>query len=229
MAEDESDQHMGTNLAWVQVTQLAVSCSSLGDLFVYCNKLTDGSPVAKAAITSCDTRKQVTFSALGATDGAGCLTTEHSEQSRYTLIATSGNDQVLYHSAVIQLPIKAQYFGHVISDRGMYKPKETVRAKGWIRRAVPRGAKNALELGEGLTGTFQARDSRGGEVAKGDVVLNKHGAFDFSFDLPDTVNLGDTNTQYVVSHSPLQASIYPFAHTLTVLSFILTCCGRFVL
>ena len=79
----------------------------------------------------------------------------------------------------------------VFDDRKMYRPKEEVSIKGYIR--VYEGGKfgDVAALGDNASGvTYQVRDSRGNEIGKGTANLNAFGAFDFKFKLPDNANLG---------------------------------------
>ena len=79
----------------------------------------------------------------------------------------------------------------VFDDRGMYRPKEEVSVKGYVRvyqggkfgdiQGLPDAAHNL---------TFSVKDARGNEIAKGEATLNAFGAFDFKFKLPDNANLG---------------------------------------
>ncbi|HRH46651.1 MAG TPA: MG2 domain-containing protein, partial [Pyrinomonadaceae bacterium] len=82
----------------------------------------------------------------------------------------------------------------VFNDRGIYRPKEEVAIKGYIR--VYQGGKlgDIAELGDKAKNlSYVVRDSRGNEIAKGNGTLNAFGAFDFKFKLPDNANLGQTN------------------------------------
>lgn len=79
----------------------------------------------------------------------------------------------------------------VFNDRGIYRPKEEVFIKGYIR--VYQGGKlgDITELGDKASGlSYIVRDSRGAEIGKGTANLNAFGAFDFKFKLPDNANLG---------------------------------------
>ena len=79
----------------------------------------------------------------------------------------------------------------VFDDRKMYRPKEEVAVKGYIR--VYEGGKlgDIATLGDKASGlTFSVKDSRDNEIAKGTANLNAFGAFDFKFKLPDNANLG---------------------------------------
>ena len=79
----------------------------------------------------------------------------------------------------------------VFDDRKMYRPKEEVAVKGYIR--VYQGGKlgDIGELGDKAKDiSYIIQDSRGNEIGKGNTTLNAFGAFDFKFKLPDNANLG---------------------------------------
>lgn len=91
----------------------------------------------------------------------------------------------------------------VFDDRGMYRPKEEVAVKGYIR--VYEGGKfgDIQGLGDAASGlSYSVKDERNNEIAKGEATLNAFGAFDFKFKLPDNANLGyarvdlSTNAKY---------------------------------
>jgi uncharacterized protein YfaS (alpha-2-macroglobulin family) len=77
------------------------------------------------------------------------------------------------------------------TDRGIYKPKEEISVKGWIRKIGGGKFGDVEGLGDIASGiTYSLRDSRGNEVAKGDTTLNAFGGFDIKMKLPDNMNLG---------------------------------------
>ena len=81
----------------------------------------------------------------------------------------------------------------VFDDRKMYKPKEEVAVKGYIRRVTGGKLGDVEGLGDAASGvTWSAKDSRNNEIAKGTGTLNAFGAFDFKFTLPDNANLGNS-------------------------------------
>ena len=76
-------------------------------------------------------------------------------------------------------------------DRKMYRPKEEVSLKGYIRKVTAGKFGDVEPIGDaGGTISYTVRDSQGNEVGKGDANLNAFGAFDFKFKLPDNMNLG---------------------------------------
>jgi alpha-2-macroglobulin len=79
----------------------------------------------------------------------------------------------------------------VFDDRKMYKPKEEVAVKGYIRRITAGKLGDVAGLGDAASGlTWSVKDPRNNEIAKGTGNLNAFGAFDFKFTLPDNANLG---------------------------------------
>ncbi|MGQ0543419.1 MAG: Ig-like domain-containing protein, partial [Blastocatellia bacterium] len=79
----------------------------------------------------------------------------------------------------------------VFDDRKMYKPKEEVAVKGYIRRLTGGKLGDIEGLGtQTLNYAWSAKDPRNNEIAKGTVTTNPFGAFDFKFSLPDNTNLG---------------------------------------
>ncbi|HEX8367883.1 MAG TPA: alpha-2-macroglobulin family protein [Pyrinomonadaceae bacterium] len=84
----------------------------------------------------------------------------------------------------------------VFDDRKMYRPKEEVSVKGYIR--VYEGGKfgDIQPLGDKASAVYYTvRDAQNNEVAKGTTNLNSFGAFDFKFKLPDNMNLGYASIQ----------------------------------
>lgn len=117
------------------------------------------------------------------------------------LIAKKGND-------VAFLPENSDYFWRqtgswhakpqidylrwfVFDDRNIYRPKEKVSVKGYIRKVTGGKLGDVQRLGDSAAGiTYTVRDPRNNEIAKGTTELNAFGAFDLEFKLPDKTNLG---------------------------------------
>ncbi|HEY8560083.1 MAG TPA: alpha-2-macroglobulin family protein [Pyrinomonadaceae bacterium] len=103
----------------------------------------------------------------------------------------------------------------VFDDRKMYRPKEEVSIKGYIR--VYEGGKlgDIEPLGEKAGGgiNFAVTDARGNEIAKGAANINAFGAFDFKFKLTDNMNLGPANINITT------ASGYSTSHQFNVQEF----------
>ena len=80
---------------------------------------------------------------------------------------------------------------YVFDDRGIYRPGETVRLTGWLRKfAWSTDAQLALYEGD-VSVQYSARDAQGNELAAGTVDLNALGGFNLSIELPEGANLGE--------------------------------------
>ena len=79
----------------------------------------------------------------------------------------------------------------VFDDRKMYRPKEEVSVKGYIRVYESGELGDINALGDNANGlSYTVFDSQNNEIGKGTATLNAFGAFDFKFKLPDNANLG---------------------------------------
>ena len=85
----------------------------------------------------------------------------------------------------------------VFDDRKMYKPKEEVAVKGYIR-TIGGGKLGDVEGlgGKALTYAWSAKDPRNNEIAKGTITTNPFGAFDLKFTIPDNANLGYSHIDF---------------------------------
>ena len=87
-----------------------------------------------------------------------------------------------------------EYKWHVFNDRGLYKPKEEVHLKGYLRFLKVKGDSKVPGYAQGFL-KAEILDPRGERLHQLQVKLNDYGAFDISFMLPDNANLG--NDSYV--------------------------------
>jgi hypothetical protein len=103
----------------------------------------------------------------------------------------------------------------VFDDRKMYRPKEEVSIKGYIR--VYEGGKfgDIQPLGNRAGAVYYiVKDAQGNDVAKGNANLNTFGAFDFKFKLPDNANLGYASIQLGTSDGS-----YSYGHQFQIQEF----------
>ena len=90
----------------------------------------------------------------------------------------------------------------VFDDRKMYKPKEEVAVKGYIRRVTGGKLGDIEGLGDAASGiTWSVKDPRNNEIASGTADLNAFGAFDLKFQVPDNANLGHARIDLSTSSS----------------------------
>jgi hypothetical protein len=100
------------------------------------------------------------------------------------VMCTAGNDvaftPVDYHKATFET-----YKWFVFDDRKLYRPKEEVHIKGYLRhleriadtrKIMPVYSKGKIN--------YIFKDPRGAEISKGNLEFNKFGAFDLKLTLP---------------------------------------------
>jgi alpha-2-macroglobulin len=107
---------------------------------------------------------------------------------------------------------------YVFDDRKMYKPKEEVSVKGWIRRVdmSKLGDVEPVDRSEKLLYTIA--DPRGSEIGKGETTLNPFGGFNLKVKLPDNVNLGYATINFSLMSAP--GSVYAtYSHQFQIQEF----------
>ncbi|MDR2851965.1 MAG: hypothetical protein LBV61_02735 [Burkholderiaceae bacterium] len=210
----------GRNTVWVQSTQLGLmTYTEFKALTAWVTRLSDGSPVEGARISVLGTRAS---GASGASDESGTSDTgrdglvrvpvaawdswKNGWEKRF-IVATRGADSAIVEnypplpygaSAADMQNLSRQARWLVYDDRGVYKPGEEVRIKGWIRRAVAGrgGDLAAIANGGGKTLRFLVRDPLGAEISQGKAAIDDQGSFDLAFKLPGNANLGHANIEF---------------------------------
>jgi hypothetical protein len=185
-------------LVWVQVTDLGLSAFvDDTEMLVWATQLESGA-AAKGATAQLAPGSGI----KGTTDDVGLarLTLGSEPDKAQLLLVTTGDDAAF-------LPADEYgYWGgsgfqaskpspearwYAFDDRGLYRPGEEVRVKGWIRAYDPavHGDVGALpQRPEKIT--WKLRDSRGNDVASGEVKVSALAGFDVQLSLPKEVNLG---------------------------------------
>lgn len=178
-------------IGWIQSTQLGLD--ALADhqqLVAWANDLQTGRSLSGVEF------QLGASSALS--DSQGLAQLELPEASSHMLLAKKGAD--------IAFLSPSDYYGggwsryqpsdtvlwHVLDDRHLYKPNETVHIKGWARH-LQYGPKGDLQATNNHQVTYSLTDPVGNEVLKGQAPVGALGSFDFKFKLPKTINLGYCN------------------------------------
>ncbi|HZH34830.1 MAG TPA: MG2 domain-containing protein, partial [Pyrinomonadaceae bacterium] len=161
----------------------------------------EGEPAETSETPEIESNENAQTGSRTAANGLLRLALPESQPKQSVLIARKGKDTAF-------LPENSDYYWQdsgswfkrnqpdslrwfVFDDRQMYRPKEEVSVKGYVR--VLQGGKfgDVAALADSARGlTYVVRDARGNEITKGDALLNAFGAFDFKFKLPDNANLG---------------------------------------
>jgi uncharacterized protein YfaS (alpha-2-macroglobulin family) len=193
-------------LAWVQATDLAVDAfAEYTHLTAWVTKLKDGKAVSGARLSVLPEGKTAT------SGGKGLAKVDFPERSttrtrdKRVLVARTSTDTVMLpesaywwsYSRWYRRPPPGEYVRwYVFNDRGLYKPKEEVRIKGWVR-LVDMGKGSSIKLlpPESRTVSYIVYGPRGNKVGKGSARIGPTGGFNFKFKLPDNVNLGYARVQ----------------------------------
>lgn len=81
----------------------------------------------------------------------------------------------------------------LFTERGIYRPGETIYVKGVTRSLEV----NGWTVPEGLTGKLTLTDSRGEEIASRPITLSRQGSFNTEFQIPQTARTGDWELSFV--------------------------------
>ncbi len=181
----------------VGVTDLAISAklSRFGGL-VWVTHLSTGQPVANAHVGIRERDGAEVFAAQTNAQGIALVPAgkysavdeQGGADSGGIIIARAGDDWTFRRvselvdgwrfGASVDMRADLAPFGMLITDRGVYRPGETVKVKGIFREPLPRGTRTPV----GAEVTFTAFDPGGGQILEKKMNLGPFG--DFSIDVP---------------------------------------------
>ncbi len=175
---------------WVQGSTVGVDAFvDRDELRVWATDLTDGSSLDGVSVTIGDTDSTATTDA----EGLASLPIDTDIDASH-LIARVGDQTAIATAFVSGYDPQDTARWYVFDDRATYRPGETARVKGWVRKLTPDDPQLALvdsELEDGDKVTYTARDSWGNEIATGNTPLSPLGGFDFSIDIEPGATLGE--------------------------------------
>ncbi len=199
------DRHRQNPIAfWVQATRIGLTAIwDQDEFYAWATSLADGSPLEGVEIQMLPLSRTVRTGA----DGLASFSLPAAERSRgkdqrrEILVARKGEDVAIlpatlsWWSGVGYWKERHQsdsLLWYVFDDRKLYKPGESVRVKGWIRKMTAGTLGDVgLVFNEGKSLDYRLLDSRRNELASGQVQLGRLGGFDLQIDLPDSMNLGN--------------------------------------
>lgn len=194
---------------WLQFTDMGVDAiSDHKNVTAWVTNLHDGKPLSDVEV--------VVGKERGRTDKSGIarITETHTQM----MFAKRGDDMVMLPGwwSTYNLPASLVWYG--ASDRGLYRPGEQVKAKGWVRtRGYGFDSKLALLPGTGLSIDYTIQDSRGNPIGKGKAPVDSQGGFDLSFTVPTNCNLGQAQARWNLHRNGTVDD--KFAHNIGVLPF----------
>ncbi|CAF4506142.1 unnamed protein product, partial [Rotaria magnacalcarata] len=145
-----------------------------------------GAPINQAIVSVSNETKETNQQGLCIIEN---YTTQNDESiENRILVVEKDDDQCMSVDIYSYASVPDAYVWHVFNDRGLYKPKEEVHIKGYVRFLK---VKDEAKLPTYAHGTihYTIYDPRGQQLQESQVELNNYGAFDVKFTLPDNVNL----------------------------------------
>jgi uncharacterized protein YfaS (alpha-2-macroglobulin family) len=184
-------------ISWVQGTRIGLDAiNDRNTLLAWATALEDGAPLAGVELTLAN-------AGLTATTGDdGTARFELTSKGAPYLIGRLGDDlsflpQNTYYyyagdeSGWRQQPAQDQIRWYVFDDRQLYRPGEEVHVKGWLRTFEDRADGGLALVGSAVSAVqYTVSDPQGNQIVDGAIDVNDLGGFDFSFTLPENVNLG---------------------------------------
>ncbi|MCA9514389.1 MAG: Ig-like domain-containing protein [Myxococcales bacterium] len=225
-AQDEWAERRQTVVAWVQVTQIGLDAfADQDELIAFASALTDGKPLAgvELELTPPGTKVTTGQDGLARVD----LPTAAGNQ---LLIAKLGADVAFLPDSDytwsssgqwVKRPLKDSIRWMVFDDRRLYRPKEAVSLKGWLRlyESGEKGGVGALPAGAVQQVRYTVVGPRGNELKKGEVQVDRYGGFDLRFDLPDTPNLGWARIELDTGADPKRLDGGSYQHSFQIEEF----------
>ncbi len=153
----------------VQVTNIGLSVrGSAGALAILATRLDTGAPIPDAAITVLDAGHEVLWRGRTDTDGLAIARSRGiapTTRSAATVLAEKDGD-ASFVAAGYGWPQRYDdaLTGVVMSDRGVYRPGETVEVKAWLRLATARGLE-PVPAGTSVTLTWSSDRTKVLELA----------------------------------------------------------------
>ena len=199
-----------TKSTLVQVTNLGLTVKDAPEgTLVFVTRLDNAQPVAGARVSLIGLDEKVAWRGVTAADGIamaplGLRDADRSWELSFIAVAEKDGD-IAYAASdwnegvspwefgiPYELrPPSGEIRGTVFTDRGVYRPGETMHLKTVIRRATADGI---TLLPAGTRVTAVTRDSRNREVDRRSLSLNRWSSAEWTFDVPDPGSLG---TYYV--------------------------------
>ena len=194
-------EHPAELHVWVESTALGIDAMVEQDQVVaFTTRLADGAPLSGVDV-------QLLGANAAKSDAQGLARVPLADRAGTLIVGRTGDDVVIVPPGYdgegdyrLHVPgHRARWF--VYDDRGMYKPGEEVRIKGFVRQAGEgRGGDVAGIAGvAGTKVTYKVHDPRGAEIGTGEAVLDDAGGFDVAIKLANNANLGRASVDFQVA------------------------------
>lgn len=186
-------------ISWVQVTDIGIDAfTDSSEMIAWITNLADGKPLADVDVEITHTTKKALSDKRGLAtlplDRKGPKSGQHQ-----IVVARKGTDTAILPQNIYYWSNSSSFQGHqtpdqmqwfVFDDRGMYKPGEKVRLKGWIRTHESREGGDLRSATGAMSVSYIVHGSRGNKLVEGKTTITGLGGFDLAFELPKNANLG---------------------------------------
>ena len=160
---------------------------------VWVTELMTGAPVNEATVLTSNKKSKTNQQGLSTIEKYTKQDDESNQvqnRNKEILIVEKDDDLCMLVNIYTYASSYNTYVWHVFNDRGLYKPKEDVHIKGYVRLLDTRGEARLPIYVQG-TIDYTIHDSRRQQLQQSKLQLNNYGAFNIQFTLPDNVNLGN--------------------------------------
>ncbi len=169
---------------WVQVTGLGIDVFSNDKLVAYVSDISSGEPVKDAKVSLYPNGPP------GITDQYG-LTQLPLTSASEVVEVTKGDDCALLLPFDLGKQIRPAmrpltYRFWCVTDKSTYLPGQTVYVKGLLRERQGKPGHSQYKLSQ-IRRIYYSIKSNSKELTKGELTLDRYGAFDFSYVLPENV------------------------------------------
>jgi len=187
-------------LTWVQSTQIGLDAFSDSTRSVaWATDLRTGQPLPDVSLA-------MDGAAVGDTDADGLTTFDlplpSSTPFGPVLVASRGGDSAIVGLQATRQEVRDESRWYVFDDRQVYRPGETMRVKGWVRRLTLSSDAQLKALGADATVQYVVTDSYGVELLSGEAPLGALGGFDLELELPATANVGPASLSMTLQDEP---------------------------
>lgn len=180
--------------AWVQSTRIGMdACADGREIVAWINRLDSGAAWPGVQVQLLGSKRRAE------SDGNG-LAVLQPETAGSLLVARAGEDLAVLprdfngwnSGAWLPERGKNEMLWHVVDDRHLYRPGESVHVKGWLRR-LGRGPDGDLQAAPPGQVGYELRDGEGHSISKGEARTGGLGGFSLELKLPKTMGLGSCN------------------------------------
>jgi len=190
LAETADRYRSARAIAWIQDTDIGVDLVEDGlDVVVWTTDLRSGDPLAGVEIQLGDRRPPLV------TGADGLVRTATGADGFEGIVASLGTDRAI-NPVLVWESLEDQTIWHTADDRGMYRPGETVRLKGWVRHLDLTGDGGLEFIPPGTPITYTASGPFGSELGSGVVRTDDLGGFDLALELSERANLGWSRIEF---------------------------------